>query len=159
MTSTRSAIGLLGWLTASFVAAGVGGIATSAGVNDWYPTLAKPSWTPPAWLFGPVWTVLYASMAVAAWIVWKQAGRLGAARVPLSWHLVQLGLNGVWSWLFFGIRRPGLAAVEIVVLWVAILATILTFARRSRLAGALLIPYLLWVTFAAALNIAIWRLN
>ena len=107
MTTGRSALGLAGWLAASFVAAGVGGIATASGVADWYPTIAKPTWTPPSWLFGPVWTVLYAAMAVAAWTVWKKAGGFGAARGALTLHLVQLTLNGAWSWLFFGMRRPG----------------------------------------------------
>ena len=159
MTTRRSVLGLAGWLAASFVAAGLGGIATAAGVSDWYPTIAKPSWTPPSWLFGPVWTLLYAAMAVAAWTVWKKAGGFAPARVPLTLHLVQLALNGAWSWLFFGMRRPDLAAVEILVLWFAIVAVTMAFAQRSRLAGALLVPYLLWVSFASALNIAIWRLN
>jgi tryptophan-rich sensory protein len=159
MTSGRSALGLAGWLAASFAAAGLGGIATASSVADWYPTLAKPAWTPPSWLFGPVWTVLYASMAVAAWTVWKKAGGFGGARGALLLHLLQLVLNGAWSWLFFGMRRPGLAAVEIAVLWLAVLATTVAFARRSPLAGGLMVPYLLWVTFASALNVAIWRLN
>ncbi len=147
------------WLAASFAAAGLGALPTAMGVTDWYPTLAKPAWTPPPWLFGPVWTVLYAAMAVAAWIVWKEAGRFSNARGALSLHLFQLVLNALWSWLFFGMRRPGLAAVEIGILWIAIAATLVAFARRSRLAGALFFPYLLWVTFAAALNVAIWARN
>lgn len=159
MTATRSAVGLVGWMAASFAAAGLGGVATAAGVADWYPTLVKPVWTPPAWLFGPVWTLLYASMAVAAWIVWKESGGFGGARGALSLHLVQLAFNAAWSWLFFGLRRPGLAAIEIVVLWIAILATTVAFAGRSRIAAALMVPYLLWVTFASALTFAIWRLN
>lgn len=159
MTAGRSVLGLAAWLVASFVAAGLGATATTTSVGDWYPTLVKPAWTPPSWLFGPVWTLLYTGMAVAAWRVWKEAGRFGAARVPLTFHLVQLLLNGAWSWIFFGMRRPGPAAVEIVFLWLAVFATTWAFARRSRLAGGLMVPYLLWVTFASALNVAIWRLN
>lgn len=159
MSGGRSALGLALWLAVSFAAAGAGGLATAAGVTDWYPTLAKPAWTPPSWLFGPVWTVLYAAMAVAAWIVWKEAGRFSKARGALSLHLLQLALNALWSWLFFGMRRPDLAAVEIALLWVAIAVTLVAFGRRSRLAAALFVPYLLWVTFAAALNVAIWARN
>ncbi len=159
MSGGRSALGLALWLAASFTAAGLGSIATAAGVADWYPTLAKPAWTPPSWLFGPVWTFLYGAMAVAAWIVWKRAGRFSDAREALSLHLLQLALNALWSWLFFGLRRPGLAAVEIVLLWIAIAATLAAFAKRSRLAAALYVPYFLWVTFAAALNLAIWARN
>lgn len=122
----------------------------------WYAGLAKPSWTPPNWLFGPAWTTLYLLMALAAWKVWIAVRRIDAALVL---YLVQLVLNAMWSWLFFGLRRPDLALACIVVLWLLILATTVLFWRRDRLAGMLLLPYLAWVGFATALNLAIWRLN
>ena len=137
----------------------LGGIFTSSSVSTWYRALARPSFTPPGWIFGPVWTALYVLMAVAAWLVWRAAGTARRARGPLALFGAQLALNLGWSAVFFGLRRPDLAALEIVVLWAAILATLLAFGRRSRLAAALLAPYLAWVTFAAALNLAIWRLN
>lgn len=131
-------------------------MATDTG--PWYDALRKPPFQPPKWVFGPVWTVLYAAMAVAAWRVWRRAGWDGA-RGPLTLFLVQLALNVAWSWLFFAWRRPDLASVEIVVLWLAILATLLAFLRVDRAAAWLLAPYLAWVTFATALTIALWRLN
>ena len=131
-------------------------MATDTG--PWYDALRKPPFQPPKSVFGPVWTVLYAAMGVAAWRVWRRAG-WGGARRPLTLFLVQLALNVAWSWLFFAWRRPDLASVEIVVLWLAILATLLAFRRVDRPAAWLLAPYLAWVTFATALTIAIWRLN
>ncbi len=142
-----------------FGAGALGGIATSTGLESWYATLEKPSWNPPGWLFGPVWTVLYLAMAIAAWLVYRKAGSLGAAAVPLTLFAIQLLLNALWSFVFFHWQRPGWAAVEIAILWVAILATIIAFFPRSPLAGGLLVPYIAWVTFAAALNWTIWRLN
>lgn len=159
MTRGRAALGLGVSLAASFAAAGLGAVATSTSVATWYAALQKPAWTPPPWLFGPVWTVLYAAMAVAAWIVWKEAGGFARARRPLAIYLVQLALNALWSPIFFGARNPGLAVLDIVLLWVAIAATIVAFAGRSRIAAVLLVPYLVWVSYAAALNVAIWRLN
>lgn len=122
----------------------------------WYDSLQKPAWTPPDWLFGPVWTFLYALMALAAWKVWIAVRRIDLALVVYG---VQLVLNGLWSYLYFGLQRPDLALIDIVALWFAIVFTIVLFRRRDRLAGALLVPYLLWVTYAAALNAAIWHLN
>jgi benzodiazapine receptor len=122
----------------------------------WYDSLQKPAWTPPDWLFGPVWTFLYALMALAAWKVWIAVRRIDLALVVYG---IQLVLNGLWSYLYFGLQRPDLALIDIVALWFAIVATIVLFRRRDRLAGALLVPYLLWVTYAAALNAAIWHLN
>lgn len=151
-------VGLVVSLLVTFAAAALGGMATSTNVGEWYRQIARPSWTPPDWIFGPVWTTLYAMMAIAAWLVWRQRG-LAAARGPLTLFLIQLVLNTAWSALFFGLRRPDLAAVEIVVLWLAILATLIAFWRRSALAGWLLVPYLAWVTFAAALNFEFARLN
>jgi tryptophan-rich sensory protein len=118
----------------------------------------KPSWTPPNRLFAPVWIVLYATMAVAAWMVWRDAELFGAA-LPLSLFAVQLFLNGIWSWLFFGLHRPDLAFADIIALWFAIVATILAFQDVSMTAGALLLPYLIWVSFALLLNFSISRLN
>jgi tryptophan-rich sensory protein len=157
--STRAQIaGLIGWLLLCFAAAAIGSYATSASVNGWYQQIARPAWTPPDWIFGPVWTALYAMMAVSAWLVWRQGGFAGA-RWPLGIFLVQLALNTLWSFIFFGMQQPALAAVEIVVLWIAILLTLLAFQPRSNLAAALLAPYLAWVSFAAILNISIAYLN
>jgi benzodiazapine receptor len=138
-----------------FGAAAIGSLFTYPNVNGWYANLRKPSWTPPNWLFGPVWSILYLLMALAAWEVWRIAG-LRSARRPLVWFSVQLILNVTWSALFFAIRSPGLALVEILFLWFAILITLVSFYRQSVLAGALLAPYLAWVSFAVALNWAIW---
>lgn len=125
----------------------------------WYAALAKPSWNPPSWVFGPVWTVLYVMMAVAAWLVWRTAGGWRPARLALGLWLVQLILNAAWSWLFFGLRRMDLALAEIVILWIAILGCVILFWRVRPLAGALLLPYLAWVAFAAVLNGTLWWMN
>lgn len=126
--------------------------------GPWYEGLNKPSWNPPNWIFGPVWTVLYLLMAVSGWLIWRQreSHAVGAA---LAVFVLQLLLNAAWSWIFFGLHRPGLALVEIVALGLTILATVLLFWRIQPLAGALLLPYLAWVSFATVLNGAIWRLN
>ena len=137
---------------------GVALIGARVQPGEWYAQLAKPSWTPPGGLFGPVWTLLYAAMAVAAWIVWKENG-LRAGMIPLAAYAVQLLLNGLWSWLFFGRRLIGLALVDIICLFLAILVTTLLFRQVRPLAGLLLTPYLLWVGFASILNLQIWRLN
>lgn len=139
-------------------AGGLGAIATTPEIDGWYRTLAKPDWTPPDWLFGPVWTALYILMGVAAWLVWKRDGTRGASG-PLTLFAVQLLLNVAWSWIFFRYHALGWASAEIVVLWLAIATTMLAFFRQSRLAGWLLAPYLAWVSFASLLNFAIWRLN
>lgn len=154
-SSTRSALALVGWLALSFTAAAMGGFFLP---GEWYAGLRKPSWNPPNWIFGPVWTVLYATMAVAAWLVWKRGGFAGQ-RIALSLFLMQLLLNALWSPLFFGLRNTGLAFVDIVLLWLAVLATVVAFWRTRPLTGGLLVPYLAWVTFASVLNFAIWRLN
>lgn len=155
LKAPHPALGLVVWLALCFGAAGVGAQFMP---GAWYQELAKPAWTPPSWLFGPVWTVLYAMMAVAAWLVWRERGLAGAPWA-LSLFVVQLALNTLWSWLFFGMQRPGLAMVDIVALWIAILCTATAFGGTSRVAAVLLVPYLLWVSFAAALNFSIWRLN
>jgi benzodiazapine receptor len=158
LMETRAGWMLLLFIGLTFAAAGIGGLFTSQSVSSWYPTLARPSWTPPSGLFGPVWTVLYLTMGVAAWLVWREGGWSGG-RGALGLFLVQLVLNAAWSALFFGMRAPGWAFAEILLLWGFILATVLAFWEIRPAAGALLIPYLLWVTFAAMLNFAIWRLN
>jgi len=126
--------------------------------GEWYASLKKPAWNPPGWVFGPVWTALYAMMAVAAWLVWRRGG-FSTHRKPLVIFLVQLVLNAGWTPLFFGLHSPGLAFAEIVLLWLAIAATIVVFRPVSRTAMLLLVPYLAWVSFATALNFALWRLN
>ena len=126
--------------------------------GDWYRDLAKPSWRPPDWLFGPVWLLLYLSIAVSGWLVWQRAGIDGAA-LGLSVYALQLVLNGLWSAVFFGLRRPDLAFAEILFLWLFILATIVAFHPVDKTAAYLLVPYALWVAFAAVLNFRVWRLN
>lgn len=150
-------VGLAAFGVAAAAAAVTGGLAASSAAEQ-YATLVQPAWAPPAWLFGPVWTVLYASIAVAGWLVWRNAGWTGA-RTALSVFGVQLVLNALWTPLFFGGGLFGVAFAEIVLLWISIVATIVLFARHSRPAAALLVPYLAWVTFASALNLAIWVLN
>lgn len=145
---------LAGWLAASFAAAAVGAVATRQ-APEFYAQLVRPDWAPPDWLFGPVWTVLYALMGIAAWRVWRKAG-FGSA---LYLFLAQLALNALWSWLFFAWRLGAAAFAEVVVLWALIAATLAAFLRIDRLAGALLLPYLLWVSFACALTYAVWRAN
>jgi tryptophan-rich sensory protein len=137
---------------------GVGSIITASSRESWYATLRRPDWAPPDRVFGPVWTTLYIAMAVAAWLVWRRL-RLPGAAVPLALFGAQLALNLAWSAIFFGLRSPGGAFLEIIALWAAVLATLVAFWRVSRPAGWLFVPYLLWVTYAAALNFAIWRLN
>ena len=136
----------------------VSGLATAAGVRDWYPSLVKPSFTPPDWLFGPTWTVLYIMMGIALWWVWRRQGEV-PVRTPLILFTAQLALNALWSVLFFGLRWPGAALVDILLLWVAIGLTILAFRRVSVRAAVFMLPYWAWVTFAAALNASIWVLN
>ena len=140
------------------LAALIGSAFTAPAVPTWYAALVKPALNPPAWVFGPVWTVLYLMMAVAAWLVWRANGwRL--ARGALALFAGQLALNLAWSSIFFGLRSPGWAAVEVLVLWLAIAATAGAFRPHSRLAAALLLPYLAWTTYAAALNWAIFWMN
>jgi translocator protein len=152
----REALALVGWLAAATLTAMVGGAAGTGGA--WYDALEKPAFNPPGFVFGPVWTVLYAMMAIAAWLVWRERGapRRSAA---LALFTVYLALNAAWSWLFFGFERPDWAFGEIVLLWSAIAALVLLFWRIRPLAGALLLPYLAWVSFAAFLNYTLWRMN
>jgi tryptophan-rich sensory protein len=136
----------------------LGALVTRPAIAAWYASLAKPSWTPPDAVFGPVWLVLYLSMAIAAWLVWCQR-HTSAVAWPLALFAVQLVLNGAWSWLFFGQRQICVAFVDIVLLWSGIGGTLVAFWRVRPLAGWLLVPYFIWVTYAAALHAMIWRLN
>lgn len=154
-SALQQVLGLAAFVLICFAAAGLGGLVTLPRIPTWYADLAKPAWTPPDWIFGPVWTAFYLMMAFSAWLVWRQAG-LAGARLPLALFGGQLVLNSLWSVLFFGLQSPGAAAVEIILLWAAIMATLLAFWKRSNLAGALLVPYLAWVSFAAVLNVTIW---
>jgi tryptophan-rich sensory protein len=153
-----------GWISAlvsiaiALAVAAVGGWATATSVTTWYAGLAKPAFTPPNGVFGPVWTTLYVLMALAAWRVWR-AGPVAGRRPALVLYAVQLALNLLWSVLFFGLRQPGLALVEVVLLFAAILATAFAFWRIDRPAGLMLAPYAAWVAFASALNFEVWRLN
>lgn len=148
---------LVGWLLLSFAVAAVGGLA-AVNAASFYAQLTRPGWAPPAWLFGPAWTVLYLMMAVAAWLAWRERGWHGA-RGALTLFVVQLVVNGLWSWLFFAWHRGALAFADVVVLWLLIVATIAAFWRISPLAAVLLVPYLAWVTYASALTLAVWRMN
>jgi benzodiazapine receptor len=157
-TRVASLVGLAISLGLCFGAAGLGGLFTASSVGSWFQTLSKPSWNPPDAVFGPVWSALFVMMAVAAWLVWRRVGAR-AGRTSLMLFGLQLVLNVGWSALFFGLRRPDLALLEIALLWLAIAATAWSFRRHSGWAALLLLPYLAWVSFATGLNAAIWRLN
>lgn len=144
---------LVGFMIASAGAAATGALFRP---GEWYRRLEKPPWRPPDWLFAPVWTALYAMIALSGWLVWREAG-LGGAALPL--YALQLILNAAWTPIFFGLRRPDLAVIEIVMLWASIVATIALFHPISPSAAWLLVPYLAWVSFASALNFSIWRRN
>ncbi len=159
--SWGSSLWLVLWMVLCFAVAGVSGGFTAREVRGWYRTLSRPSFAPPNWVFGPVWTLLYLMMAVAAWLIWMSPAAVSGAgkSLAITLFLVQLALNFAWSWLFFARHRIGWALIEIVVLWVAILATVLAFRGISPLAAGLLLPYLAWVTFATALNAGYWQSN
>lgn len=157
MPPRKQIVGLVAWLAASFVAAAIGA-AASVQAGSFYAQLVRPEWAPPGSVFGPVWTVLYALMGIAAWLVWRVGG-FRAAGTALTLFLVQLGFNALWSWLFFGWQRGALAFADVVLLCALVVATLAGFWRIRRLAGALLVPYLLWISFAAALNYSVWQLN
>jgi benzodiazapine receptor len=132
---------------------------TSEAISDWYAGLNRPFFTPPGWIFGPVWTILYALMALSAFIIWQEGLSSTAVKIALALYLVQLALNALWTPLFFGLQMPLVAFVEILLLWLAILGTIWAFGKLSVPAAVLLMPYFLWTTFAAVLNGSIWLLN
>lgn len=154
----RDWIALLVFIGICFAVAASGSVFTAGSVKTWYPSLHKPAGTPPPWVFGPVWSTLYLLMATSGWLVWRQRIHQDVG-LALTLFATQLILNGLWSYLFFGLRRPGAALIEIVVLLLAIAATAIRFAEHSRLAFWLMTPYLAWVSYASYLNLGIWRLN
>lgn len=158
-TPSRSsqALSLIGWLALSFAAAAIGAVA-SMDAGAFYGDLQKPGWAPPPSVFGPVWSVLYALMGIAAWLVWREGGWRAQGSV-LALYLVQLVANVLWSWLFFAWRMGAASFADIVLLWLLVVATLVGFWRVRALAGALLFPYLVWVSFASALNFTVWQLN
>ncbi len=154
----KQGLGLAAWLVLLLAVAGLGA-AASVSAGSFYRELARPAWAPPGWVFGPVWTVLYVMMAISAWLVWRERGFRGEGGTALGLFIAQLAANALWSWLFFAWRQGAWAFADIVVLWLVLVATIIAFGRVRPLAGALLLPYLAWVTFAAALCWATWRMN
>ena len=156
-STSKNTIALIGWLILVYATAAIGAFA-SANAPDFYRELVRPTWAPPGWLFGPVWTVLYAGMGVAAWLVWKQNGFAGA-RNAITLFVIQLIANALWTWLFFVWHLGAIAFAEIILLWLLIIATIILFKRINKIAAALLVPYLAWVTFASALTYSTWQLN
>jgi len=141
------------------IVGGVGAIFTSSSISTWYPNLIKPAFTPPNWMFAPVWTILYLLMGVSLFLILVKREEKGTLTPALTIFAVQLTLNGLWSYLFFGLRNPLYGFIGIILLWVMILLTMLEFSKISRLASMLLIPYLAWVTIAATLNFYLWRMN
>jgi len=154
---SKQILGLAGWLGITFVTAAIAA-ATSVNAGSFYAQLVLPAWAPPAWVFGPVWSVLYFAIGVAAWLVWRVNG-FHQARWALMLFIAQLALNALWSWLFFGWHLGALAFADILLLWLLIATTMITFYRVRALAGWLLVPYLAWVSFASVLNYAVWQLN
>ncbi len=157
LTTKKQVLGLAGWLIVSFAASAVGALG-SIQAKSFYSQLVQPAWAPPPWAFGPVWTVLFTLMGIAAWLVWRSGG-FSRNRQALTLFVVQLVFNALWSWLFFVWHLGLWALADIAVLWILIAATLVSFWRVRPLAGALLIPYLLWVSFAFALNHSLWQLN
>lgn len=156
ISNFQSLLALVCFLAVTFSVAALGSAATIPEIPGWYAGLAKPTFNPPNWIFGPVWSLLYALMAVAAWRVWRECGLVHRAMLLFA---IQLLLNLAWSWLFFGAHRPDLAVIEVALLDAAVLATLILFWRIDRIAGTLLIPYLAWISFATVLNASIVRLN
>lgn len=150
---------LVASITLSEFAGVVGSFFTVSSIPTWYASLVKPEFVPPNWIFGPVWVTLYAFMGIAVFLVWRKGLQYKEVQVALGIFLVQLVLNTLWSIIFFGLQNPGAALVEIVLLWLAILATIVAFTRISKVAAWLLLPYILWVSFAGYLTYSIWTLN
>lgn len=152
---TKDLLGLAFWLLLTF---GVAYLSSQFEPGEWYKTISKPSWTPPGWVFGPVWSLLYLSMGISAWLVWRKRAS-GAVKLPLSIYLVQLIVNGLWFWFFFGRQMIGAALIDLLILVFVVSINLVLFLRVDRKAGVLLVPYLLWISFAAVLNFQIWRLN
>lgn len=157
--NTKNWLTLVGFITLSEAAGIIGSIFTAPSIRGWYDTLIRPDIAPPNWVFGPVWTTLFALMGIAAFLVWKRGLEHRNVKIALGIFAVQLVLNTLWSIIFFGLRSPGGALIEIVFLWFAILVTIVVFSKISRAAAWLLVPYIAWVSFAAYLNFSIWMLN
>lgn len=155
MTKLQKTFGLIAWISACSLA-GIFGAQFEPGF--WYETLHKPAWTPPNWIFPIVWPFLYVLMGISGWLLWKEHS-FSSNRQEFRWFGLQLLLNAIWSWIFFGLHMIATALAEILLLWPAILFTCLLFWKKKRIAGLLLIPYLGWVAYAAALNFAIWKLN
>lgn len=151
----RQGLALVGWCVLCLATAGTGFFVS---IDGWYAGLNKPVWNPPAWLFGPVWTVLYLMMGTAAWVVWREGG-LQSRRWSLGLFLLQLFLNAIWTPVFFAMHQIGMALVDITLLWLVLGATLIAFWKVNRLAGFLLVPYLAWVSFAAFLNFTLWQMN
>jgi tryptophan-rich sensory protein len=147
---------LCGFILLCLAVGSLAGAVTASAVAQWYPTLIKPPFNPPNWVFGPVWTMLYIMMAVAAWRAWRKGAKLNGA---LGWFYTQLFLNFLWSFLFFGAHAVGLALIEVVLLWASIAVTGFKFWKIDRTAGVLFVPYLAWVSFATLLNASLWWLN
>ncbi|HEL4234196.1 TPA: tryptophan-rich sensory protein [Stenotrophomonas maltophilia] len=157
MKRSTQGVGLMGWIAITFAAAALGAWASTSAAS-FYANLVLPSWAPPARVFGPVWTLLYAMMAIAAWLVWRERGWRGA-RPALSLYLLQLAINALWSWLFFGWKFGALAFADILVLITLVCTIIVAFARIHRGAAVMLLPYLAWISFASALNFSVWQAN
>lgn len=153
----KDLVSLIVFLAICLGIAAVAGFVTAANIPTWYESLAKPSFTPPDGVFGPVWTLLYILIALSGWMVWRKIGF--SPDQPLVIYGLQLALNFAWSFIFFGAHLIGLAVIDVLLLWFAIVWNIATFWRVDRVAAALLVPYLAWVSFASALNIAVWQLN
>ncbi|HOI56515.1 MAG TPA: tryptophan-rich sensory protein [Phycisphaerae bacterium] len=159
LSRRRRILGLAFWVALCLLVMVIGSLWTRSSVGAWYQGLSRPWWTPPGWVFGVVWPVLYTMMAVSAWLVWRCQGGPIVPTGPLALFAAQLALNLFWSAVFFAMERPGAAFAEICVLWLAVMATTAAFARVKRAAGWLMVPYACWTTFAAMLNLAIWRMN
>jgi tryptophan-rich sensory protein len=158
MFDRQSWLSLVPFILVCFAAGAIGAGATRRSVRNWYPTLHRPVWTPPDWVFAPVWSTLYLMMALSAWLIWRDTPWT-VARPALVLFVIQLALNSLWTVLFFGLRSPGIAFAEILLLFTMIVATATAFLTLSFLAAWLLIPYAIWVSFASYLNFRIWQLN
>jgi tryptophan-rich sensory protein len=153
----QQTLGLFTWIVVCFAFSALGA-AASIQARSFYGALTRPEWAPPGWLFGPVWTVLYLMMAIAAWMIWRRGG-FAANRVALSLFVAQLAFNALWTWMFFAWQLGALAFVEVLLLWALIATVIVVFYRKRALAAVLLVPYLMWVSFASALTYSLWQLN
>jgi len=154
-STPRLIFGFIGWFIVCFVAGWIGSMAVS---GDWYTELRKPPFNPPDWVFSAIWIILYILMAVSAWLVWGKRGFLGT-KIPMTLFIIQLGLNAAWPWIFFNLKAPGWAFLEIIILWFFLLFTLSSFWIENPPAAALLVPYFGWISYAALINYTIWRIN